>query len=104
MPRFAAYFVIWIIMEFEKPNSRTVTVLRRNFERLQRHSELLEIYKIKCGHLLDEIKYQQEIIARLTAVTDSDEEEKRILLGETFDRIINEIGLLETEQVRQTDS
>lgn len=104
MPRFAAYFAIRIIMEFEKPNNRTVTVLRRNFERLQRHSELLEMYKIKCGHLLDEIKYQQEIIARLTAVTDSDEEEKRIILGEKFDRVINEIGLLETEQVRQTDS
>lgn len=91
-------------MKFEKPTSRTLTVLRRNYERLQRRSDLLEMYKIKCGNLLDEIKYQQGIITKLYAITDSDEEEKRILLGEKFDRIINEIELLETEEVKKTDS
>lgn len=91
-------------MDYEKPNSRTMTVLRKNYEKLQRQSELLEMYKLKCAHLIEENEYQRRRLERLSAVADSDEDEKRLLLAEKFDRIINEIELLETEEVRLTDT
>lgn len=91
-------------MDYEKPDSRTMTVLRKNYEKLQRQSELLEMYKLKCAHLTEENEYQRKKLERLSAVADSDEDEKRLLLAEKFDRIINEIELLETEEVRLTDT
>lgn len=91
-------------MEVEKPNSPTMTVLRRNYKRLERHSQLLEMYRTKCGNLLEDIKEKDALISKLSAILDSEEERKRLILGEKFDKIMNEIELLETEQVRLTDS